>query len=82
MKKYVIYAEFDTKRGKDYFVAEERKTPHGVEYLDMRGGLWYMQNVEAVPTTRYQSIESIQAEIIPLYSKAPQNARPVEPRYL
>ena len=25
MKKYVIYAEFDTKRGKDYFVAEERK---------------------------------------------------------
>lgn len=48
----------------------------------MRGGLWYMQNVETVPTTRYQSIESIQDEIILLYSKAPQNAIPVEPRYL
>ena len=82
MKKYVIYAEFDTKRRKDYFVAEERKTPHGVEYWDMRGGLWYMQNIEVVPTKRYQSIESIQDEIIPLYSRAPQNARPVEPRYL
>ena len=41
MKKYVIYAEFDTKRGKDYFVAEERKTPHGVEYFDMRGSTNY-----------------------------------------
>ena len=82
MKKYVIYAEFDTKRGKDYFVAEERKTPNGVEYWDMRGGLWYMQNVEAVPTKRYQSIESIQDNIIQLYSKAPQNARSVEPRYV
>ena len=29
MKKYVLYAEFDTKRGKDYFVAEERKK-HGL----------------------------------------------------
>ena len=56
MKKYVLYAEFDTKRGKDYFVAEERKTRFGVEYWDMRGGLWYMLNVEAVPIRRYKSI--------------------------
>lgn len=82
MKKYVLYAEFDTNRGKDYFVAEERKTRFGVEYWDMRGGLWYMQNVEDVPTRKYKSIESIQADIIPLYSKPPQNARVIVPRYL
>ena len=82
MKKYVLYAEFSTKRGKDYFVAEERKTRFGVEYWDMRGGLWYMQNVEAVPNRKYKSIESMQNDIIPLYSKPPQNARMITPRYL
>ena len=30
----------------------------------------------------YKSIESIQADIIPLYSKPPQNARMITPRYL
>ena len=82
MKKYVLYAEFDTKRGKDYFVAEERKTRFGVEYWDMGGGLWYMQNVESVPVRRYKSIESMQADTIPLYSKPPYNARMITPRYL
>ena len=82
MKKYVLYAEFDTNRGKDYFVAEERKHGFGVEYWDIRGGLWYMQNVEVVPTMKYKSIESIQADIIPLYSKPPYNARMITPRYL
>lgn len=60
----------------------KEKTQFGVEYWDMRGGLWYMQNVEAVTTRKYKSIESIQADTIPLYSKPPQNARVIVPIYL
>lgn len=46
------------------------------------GGLWYMQNVESVPTRIYSSIEIMQADVIQLYSKPPQNARAIVPRYL
>ena len=81
-RKYLIYAEFDTKRGKDYFVAEERTTSTGKTYYNMRGGLWYMENVEAVPCMRYDSIESMIADILPLYEKPPFNARPIESKYI
>ena len=82
MKKVCVICRVWHKPGKDYFVAEERKTRFGVEYWDMRGGLWYMQNVETVPIRKYKSIESMQADIIPLYAKPPQNARMITPRYL
>lgn len=82
-RKYLIYAQFDTKRGKDYFVAEEITDERGNKtYSNMRGGLWYMRNVEVFACTSYKSLKSLIADILPLYTKPPFNARVIEPEYI